>query len=86
MLLLWNRTMSNPRIFSPGNVGLWAGICLAAAATATETQPANPDRAIQDEVIYFVLPDRFANGDPGNDLGGYPDQPELSGFDPTHKG
>ena len=25
---------------------------------------------VQEEIFYFVLPDRFANGDPGNDTGG----------------
>ena len=43
-------------------------------------------RQVQDEVIYFVLPDRFANGDPGNDLGGYPADRLQSGFDPAAKG
>ena len=28
------------------------------------------DRLPEDEVIYFVLPDRFENGDPANDRGG----------------
>ena len=28
------------------------------------------DRAPQDEVIYFLLPDRFENGDASNDRGG----------------
>jgi len=46
----------------------------------------NPVRPIHDDLIYFVLPDRFANGDAGNDLGGYPDDRDLNGFDPTRKG
>ena len=44
------------------------------------------DRPVSDEVIYFVLPDRFANGDPANDTGGYEADRLVSGFDPTHKG
>ena len=40
--------------------------------------------------IYFVMPDRFANGDPGNDTGGIdpagPEGPLVHGFDPTRKG
>ncbi|MXP47425.1 alpha-amylase [Altererythrobacter luteolus] len=44
------------------------------------------DRPPEDEVVYFVLPDRFANGDPTNDLGGLPDEKLVSGYDPTHKG
>ncbi len=44
------------------------------------------ERPPEDEVVYFVLPDRFANGDPTNDLGGLPDEKLVSGYDPTHKG
>jgi glycosidase len=43
-------------------------------------------RKPQDEVIYFVLPDRFANGDPANDRGGLPGGPTTTGFDPTRAG
>lgn len=43
-------------------------------------------REPQDEVIYFVLPDRFANGDPANDRGGLPGGPTTTGFDPTRAG
>ncbi len=38
------------------------------------------------EQLYFVMTDRFANGDPANDLGGQPADPALSGFDPTSPG
>ncbi|HWM04168.1 MAG TPA: alpha-amylase family glycosyl hydrolase [Actinophytocola sp.] len=41
---------------------------------------------VTDENFYFVMADRFANGDTGNDLGGLPDDPLVSGFDPTKKG
>ena len=44
------------------------------------------ERPPEDEVVYFVLPDRFANGDATNDLGGYEDNRLVSGYDPTHKG
>lgn len=43
-------------------------------------------RLPQDEVMYFVLPDRFANGDARNDRGGIPGDRLAHGFDPTHKG
>ncbi len=43
-------------------------------------------RAPSAEVIYFVLPDRFANGDRGNDTGGLPADRLKSGYDPAHKG
>jgi len=35
------------------------------------------------QVFYFVLTDRFANGDPSNDDGGLGPDPSVSGFDPT---
>jgi neopullulanase len=44
------------------------------------------DRLPQDEVIYFLLPDRFENGDAANDRGGLKGGPLQTGFDPTHKG
>ncbi|MGB0513408.1 MAG: alpha-amylase family glycosyl hydrolase [Wenzhouxiangellaceae bacterium] len=37
-------------------------------------------------MIYFVMPDRFANGDPANDTGGIEGGRAQHGFDPTHKG
>jgi glycosidase len=43
------------------------------------------DRLPQDEVIYFLLPDRFANADPANDRGGLKGGPLATGFDPTSK-
>ncbi|MGQ0835579.1 MAG: alpha-amylase family glycosyl hydrolase [Gammaproteobacteria bacterium] len=44
------------------------------------------DRAPQDEIIYFLLPDRFANADPSNDRGGLAGGRLVTGFDPTSKG
>jgi pullulanase-type alpha-1,6-glucosidase len=38
------------------------------------------------EQFYFLLPDRFANGDTGNDTGGIAGGRLDSGFDPTDKG
>lgn len=43
-------------------------------------------RAPEDEIIYFVLPDRFDNGDPSNDRGGLPGGRLSTGFDPASKG
>ncbi len=56
------------------------GIDLAAIA---QTPPRNP---VDDEVFYFVMPDRFANGDPSNDQGGLSGDRLVTGFDPTDKG
>ncbi|HEX6360005.1 alpha-amylase family glycosyl hydrolase [Actinophytocola sp.] len=41
---------------------------------------------VTDENFYFVMADRFDNGDTGNDRGGLADDPLVSGFDPTRKG
>ncbi len=38
------------------------------------------------ENFYFVMADRFANGSTTNDTGGLPDDPMISGFDPTRTG
>ncbi len=44
------------------------------------------NRLPEDEIIYFMLPDRFENGDPRNDRGGLQGDRLRTGFDPTHKG
>ena len=40
---------------------------------------------VTDENFYFVMADRFENGDHANDRGGLPDNRLVSGFDPTSK-
>ncbi len=81
-------------------VALAAALCAALApavpASAAPRPPAPPsDRALaaeparQDltrEQFYFVLPDRFANGDTANDRGGLTGSRTQTGFDPTDKG
>lgn len=44
------------------------------------------DRLPEDEIIYLVMPDRFANGDPTNDRGGLAGDRMQTGYDPTDKG
>ena len=41
---------------------------------------------LTDEVFYFVLPDRFDNGDPTNDEGGLSGDRLVTGLDPADKG
>jgi glycosidase len=62
---------------------LLSALALAAAASSTSAYRA---REPEDEVIYFVLPDRFENGDPSNDRGGLSGDRLTTGFDPTSKG
>ncbi|NYI04526.1 alpha-amylase family glycosyl hydrolase [Allostreptomyces psammosilenae] len=66
----------------------------AAGATAQALPPPPSDAALAAaatrhdltrEQFYFVLPDRFANGDAGNDTGGMPGGALEHGFDPTDK-
>uniref|UniRef100_B0SXK2 Alpha amylase catalytic region n=1 Tax=Caulobacter sp. (strain K31) TaxID=366602 RepID=B0SXK2_CAUSK len=66
-------------------VALGAGLAQAAPA-ARPARPAYLDRAPRDEVIYFVLPDRFANGDAANDRGNLAGDRLKTGFDPADKG
>ena len=63
-----------------------AGGPTAADAPAPAVAPPISERRLEDEVIYFVLPDRFENGDPANDRGGLKGGPLQHGFDPAHKG
>ncbi|MFF4485555.1 pullulanase-type alpha-1,6-glucosidase [Streptomyces sp. NPDC001544] len=48
------------------------------------TQPARHDDTR--EQFYFVMPDRFANGDASNDRGGLTGSRLSTGYDPTDKG
>lgn len=42
-------------------------------------------RDVRDDIFYFVMPDRFNNGNPANDMGN-PEKPiSYGGFDPSHK-
>ena len=66
---------------------LLASLLVAVAVpAAAQTQPSYRYRLPQDEVIYFVLPDRFDNADPTNDRGGLTGDRLVTGFDPTAKG
>lgn len=64
---------------------LLAATC-GTAASAQDGHAAYRDRLPQDEVIYFLLPDRFENSDPANDLGGLKGDRLKTGYDPTDKG
>ncbi|MEU9944883.1 pullulanase-type alpha-1,6-glucosidase [Streptomyces lavendulae] len=69
---------------------------LPATAVAADRAPAPPPDArlaaeparhdLTREQFYFVLPDRFANGDPRNDRGGLTGSRSQTGLDPTDKG
>ena len=76
-----------------------AAIVTAAAAVvipipAAQAAPAPDDPSaahslrgpVTDENFYFVMADRFSNGNTANDDGGLGPDPMVSGFDPTKKG
>ncbi|MEY9963576.1 pullulanase-type alpha-1,6-glucosidase [Streptacidiphilus sp. MAP12-16] len=57
------------------------------AAPSDASLAATPDRHdLTREQYYFVLPDRFANGDTSNDTGGITGTRMDNGLDPTDKG
>ena len=61
--------------------------CLALCAVSFAALGADfRERLPEDEIVYFVLPDRFENGDTSNDQGGLSGDRLTTGFDPTHKG
>ncbi len=69
-------------------VGLIGSALLLALTCGADARAAAPNyraRLPQDEVIYFLLPDRFENGDPSNDRGGLTGDRLRTGFDPTSK-
>ena len=66
-----------------------AAVAVAASLlsmTAGASAQGYRDRLPEDELIYFVLPDRFENGDRANDRGGIAGDRLAHGFDPAHKG
>lgn len=63
----------------------------SAAPTTTPAPDHGPTgvpvrNGFSDEFLYFVMPDRFENGDPANDEGGLTGGPLVTGFLPTDKG
>jgi glycosidase len=63
----------------------FVALLLAAFAVAANAADAVRERAQTQEIVYFVLPDRFENGNPANDRGGMKGDRLKHGFDPTSK-
>lgn len=66
-------------------VSLALPVLLAAFPPAAQAQGYR-ERTPAGETIYFVLPDRFENGDARNDRGGMKGDRLVTGFDPAAKG
>ncbi len=65
----------------------WLTVLLTLLATALPAAAQEyRARLPEDEIIYFLLPDRFDNGDSANDSGGLSGGRLQTGFDPTAKG
>ncbi|WAZ21287.1 pullulanase-type alpha-1,6-glucosidase [Streptomyces cinnabarinus] len=89
------RTAQAGRVAAVTVTALAAALVQPLAARA-DTPPAPPSDArlaaeparhdVTREQFYFVLPDRFANGDTGNDKGGLTGSRLSTGYDPTDKG
>ncbi|WP_297081778.1 alpha-amylase family glycosyl hydrolase [uncultured Demequina sp.] len=63
-----------------------AALLLSTTRSETPHAVAPARAAMTDQLLYFLLTDRFANGDTSNDDGGLGDDPAQSGFDPTDSG
>ncbi len=65
-------------------------LALVLSAGMAHAAPAAPQdyraRLPEDETVYFLLPDRFENGDRANDRGGLTGDRLKTGYDPTSKG
>ncbi|MFP5395426.1 MAG: alpha-amylase family glycosyl hydrolase [Alphaproteobacteria bacterium] len=80
--MLRNRPLLRSILLAATALGLAPAALAQTAAAPTDFRARTPEQ----EVIYFVLPDRFDNGDPGNDRGGLKGDRLATGFDPTAKG
>ena len=69
-------------------LALGLAACAHAQAPVANAEQASSfrDRLPSEEIVYFVLPDRFENGDPTNDLGDFTGDRLATGYDPTAKG
>jgi glycosidase len=72
---------------------LAVGVALLLVASASAAPRSGPslaalaqpgkDSALATDRIYFVMTDRYANGDPANDTGGLKGTTQITGYDPT---
>jgi glycosidase len=62
-----------------------AAWCIFQFNALAHAADAYTQRLPQDEIIYFLLPDRFENKNPDNDRGGLQGDRLKTGFDPTSK-
>ena len=75
------RTATTFLVTAAGMAAALIGAANAQANTLSDLRARTPEQ----EIVYFVLPDRFANGDPKNDRGGLKGGPLQTGYDPTSR-
>ncbi|MFJ4683184.1 pullulanase-type alpha-1,6-glucosidase [Streptomyces sp. NPDC088789] len=89
------RTTQGGRVAAVAVAALAASLVQPLAARADSPPPPPSDKKLAAEParheltreqFYFVLPDRFANGDRANDRGGLTGSRLATGYDPTDKG
>ena len=80
--MLRNRPLLRSILLAATALGMAPAALAQTAAAPTDFRARTPEQ----EVIYFVLPDRFDNADPANDRGGLKGDRLVTGFDPTAKG
>ncbi|MBP2474170.1 pullulanase-type alpha-1,6-glucosidase [Crossiella equi] len=82
--------LANPAAALPPAPPLAVGAVRDLPAGPADGDPALAKDALRQDLagqrFYFLLPDRFANGDPRNDTAGAPGDRSKHGFDPTDKG
>ncbi|MGH8937815.1 MAG: alpha-amylase family glycosyl hydrolase, partial [Actinomycetes bacterium] len=69
-----------------GTIGATAGPAVAGKLPSGAGALHSLRSPVTDENFYFVMADRFENGDAGNDTGGIPGDRLQHGFDPTARG
>ena len=67
-------------VIALGAIGITASI-LATDTDGPQALP--PAHGVTGQSFYFVMTDRFNDGDPANNDGGLGDDPQASGYDPT---
>jgi glycosidase len=75
------RTATTFLVTAAGMAAALIGVTQAQADMLSDLRARTPEQ----EIVYFVLPDRFANGDPKNDKGGLMGGPLQTGYDPTSR-
>ncbi|MGE0817177.1 MAG: alpha-amylase family glycosyl hydrolase [Candidatus Nanopelagicales bacterium] len=78
--------MRRPLVIASAALGV-AAVALGAFALRPQPEPAPFERlGLSGERVYFVMPDRFIDGDPSNNTGGLTGDRSTTGYDPADYG